>query len=121
MLLCQIIINCNNVNLFEEIDNTPIARQVYITSSNDVTITHGLILNSSAISANAIPVTNRTPQGLTYGGSLKYVTHKRIMARVVRLCSLCNQAQRIIKILLLVFCQQMPMDKRLQRLTAQMV
>jgi hypothetical protein len=28
----------------EEIDNTPISRQVYITSANDVTITHGLIL-----------------------------------------------------------------------------
>jgi hypothetical protein len=51
------------------IKNTPIARQVYITSSNDVTITHGLILSSTRISANAIPVTNRTPQGLTYGGS----------------------------------------------------
>ena len=51
-----------------EIDNTPISRQLYITSSNDVTITHGLILNSPA-SQNAIPVTNRTPQGLTYGGS----------------------------------------------------
>lgn len=50
------------------IDNTPIGRQVYITSSNDVTITHGLILNSPA-SQNNIPVTNRTPQGLTYGGS----------------------------------------------------
>jgi hypothetical protein len=53
----------------EEIDNSPIARQVYITSTNDVTISHGLILNSTAASANAIPVTNRTPLGLTYGGS----------------------------------------------------
>jgi len=52
-----------------EIDNSPIARQVYITSSNDVTITHGLILNSARATANAIPVTNRTPLGLTYGGS----------------------------------------------------
>lgn len=51
------------------IDNTPIARQVYITSSNDVTITHGLILTDPVASQNAIPVTNRTPQGLTYGGS----------------------------------------------------
>jgi len=50
------------------LDTTPISRQVYITSSNDVTITHGLIINSPA-SQNAIPVTNRTPQGLTYGGS----------------------------------------------------
>jgi len=53
----------------EEIDNSPIARQVYITSSNDVTITHGLILNNLVGSSNAIPVTNRTPIGLTYGGS----------------------------------------------------
>jgi hypothetical protein len=51
------------------IDNSPIGRQVYITSTNDVTITHGLIVNSISASANAIPVTNRTPQGLTYGGS----------------------------------------------------
>lgn len=51
------------------IDNSPIGRQVYITSSNDVTITHGLILNSTAVTQNAIPVTNRTPLGLTYGGS----------------------------------------------------
>ena len=51
------------------IDNSPIARQVYITSTNDVTITHGLILNSTFATSNAIPVTNRTPQGLTYGGS----------------------------------------------------
>ena len=53
----------------EEIDNTPISRQVYITSSNDVTITHGLIANSVANTVNAMPVTNRTPGGLTYGGS----------------------------------------------------
>jgi hypothetical protein len=53
----------------EEIDNNPIARQIYLTSSHDVTITHGLVLNTPRASANAIPVTNRTPTGLTYGGS----------------------------------------------------
>jgi len=53
----------------EEIDTTPIARQVYITSANDIAITHGLILTSSVASANAIPVTSRTPLGLTFGGS----------------------------------------------------
>jgi hypothetical protein len=52
-----------------EIDNTPIARQVYITSTNDVTITHGLILNATAATTGAIPVTSRTPGFLTYGGS----------------------------------------------------
>jgi len=57
------------IRYLEEIDTTPLARQLYITSTNDVTITHGLILNSTRASANTIPVTNRTPQGLTYGGS----------------------------------------------------
>jgi len=51
------------------IDNSPIARQVYITSTNDVTITVGLVRVSTRVSSNAIPVTNRTPLGLTYGGS----------------------------------------------------
>ena len=55
--------------LVEEIDNSTIARQVYITSANDVTITYGLILASPRIVGNAIPVTNRTPFGLTYGGA----------------------------------------------------
>jgi len=56
-----------------DIDNSPIARQLYITSSNDVTITHGLILQMNDEVAGpiqeAIPVTNSTPLGLTYGGS----------------------------------------------------
>jgi hypothetical protein len=55
--------------VIEELDNTPIARQVYITSSNDVTITHGCILTATTITVNPIPVTSRTPTGLTYGGS----------------------------------------------------
>ena len=54
--------------LSQEINSAPIARQVYITSSNDVTITHGLVLTSQRGTSNAIPVTNRTPVGLTYGG-----------------------------------------------------
>ena len=53
----------------EEIDNTPIARQVYITSTNDVTITVGGIKVATQVTQNVIPVTNRTPLGLTYGGS----------------------------------------------------
>jgi hypothetical protein len=63
----------NNVALvnqvLEEVNNTPISRQVYITSSRDVIITHGLILNATQVTANNIPVTSRTPGGLTYGGS----------------------------------------------------
>jgi hypothetical protein len=53
----------------EEIDNTPISRQVYITSDKDITISVGLILSSPVASLNAIPQTNRTPALLTYGGS----------------------------------------------------
>ena len=52
-----------------EIDNTPLARQVYMTSRQDVTITHGLVIKSTRATSNAIPVTSRTPGGLTYGGS----------------------------------------------------
>jgi len=58
---------------FQEIDNTPIARQVYITSVNDVTITHGLILNAIPATTGTIPVTNRTPGFLTYGGSAQLI------------------------------------------------
>jgi hypothetical protein len=59
----------NGQYVVEEVDNSPIARQIYITSSNDVTITHGLILNALRTGGNIIPVTNRTPGGLTYGGA----------------------------------------------------
>jgi len=51
------------------IDTTPIARQVYITSDKDITISVGLILDSDVATTGAIPVTNRTPALLTYGGS----------------------------------------------------
>ena len=51
------------------IDTTPIARQVYITSSKDITISVGLILDSAVATTGAIPITNRTPALLTYGGS----------------------------------------------------
>lgn len=57
------------MRMINTVDNTPIARQTYITSTNDVTITVGLIRTGLAVSTNAIPVTNRTPQGLTFGGS----------------------------------------------------
>jgi len=53
----------------QEVDNTPIARQVYITSNNDITITVGLINESRQITINPIPVTSRTPLGLTFGGA----------------------------------------------------
>jgi hypothetical protein len=58
-----------NLSVIEELDSTPIARQVYITSTNDVAITHGLIINATPATTGAIPVTSRTPGFLTYGGS----------------------------------------------------
>ena len=61
------------LRLTNTVDNTSIARQIYITSSNDVTITVGLIRTSLANTINAIPITSRTPQGLTYGGSAQVV------------------------------------------------
>jgi hypothetical protein len=66
-------IDTENYQVFESIDNTPIARQVYITSTNDVTITHGLILNATPATTGAIPVTSRTPGFLTYGGSAQLI------------------------------------------------
>lgn len=55
--------------IVQEIDNSPIARQVYITSDKDITISVGLVINALANSTGAIPITNRTPALLTYGGS----------------------------------------------------
>ena len=59
----------NFYSLVSEVDNTPIARQVYITSDKDITISVGLILESDVATTGAIPITNRTPALLTYGGS----------------------------------------------------
>jgi hypothetical protein len=55
--------------ILNSVDNTPISRQVYITSSSPVSITVGLVNICTRVVANAIPITNRTPPTLTYGGS----------------------------------------------------
>ena len=62
-----------SIHTITEIDSTPLSRQVYITSTNDVTITHGLILNAIPATTGAIPVTSRTPGFLTYGGSAQLI------------------------------------------------
>ena len=51
------------------VDNTPIARQLYITSDKDITITVGLVQTIDVSTSGPIPITNRTPALLTYGGS----------------------------------------------------
>ena len=64
-----VLVTIDKYKLLEEIDNSPIARQVYITSDKDITISVGLILDSDVATTGAIPITNRTPALLTYGGS----------------------------------------------------
>lgn len=59
----------NAFRILNSVDNTPISRQVYITSENAVSITVGLINICTRTVANAIPITSRTPQTLTFGGS----------------------------------------------------
>ena len=53
-----------------QVNNTPIARQVYIISGSDVAVTVGLIrsLTLPGIVYEAIPVTPSTPGFMTYGG-----------------------------------------------------
>ena len=54
---------------FFTIDNTPIARQTYIISNRSVAITVGLIKRVELNAQSTIPVTDKTPANLTYGGS----------------------------------------------------
>jgi hypothetical protein len=61
--------NATIYSILEEVDNTPIARQIYITSDKDITISVGLLLTNPVATSNLIPQTNRTPALLTYGGS----------------------------------------------------
>jgi hypothetical protein len=58
------------------VDNTPLSRQVYITSTNDIAITVGLIRNTPAISSGSLPITSRTPAFLTYGGSAQVIQNQ---------------------------------------------
>lgn len=51
------------------INNSPICRQVYITSPRSVAITVGLILQTDDPVQAAIPITDTTPPQLTFGGS----------------------------------------------------
>jgi len=74
--------NADVTRPIHSIDSTPIARQVYITSTNDITITVGLIL-SYVQALNAIPITNRTPQALTYGGSGQVISTQTNMGPIL--------------------------------------
>jgi hypothetical protein len=52
-----------------DLDTTPITRSTYIISNRSVAITVGLIQRVELNAAAAIPVTDKTPANLTYGGS----------------------------------------------------
>jgi hypothetical protein len=58
-----------DIRITSEIDNTPQNRSTYIISNRSVAITVGLILRIELNSNAAIPVTDKTPGFLTYGGS----------------------------------------------------
>ena len=55
--------------VLHEIDNTPQNRSTYIISNRSVAITVGLIQRVELNASNTIPVTDKTPPNLTYGGS----------------------------------------------------
>lgn len=58
-----------NLLRFGSVDNTPQNRSTYIISNRSVAITVGLIKRIELNAAAAIPVTDKTPANLTYGGS----------------------------------------------------
>jgi len=55
--------------LVQSINTTPQKRGTYIISNANVAITVGLIQRVELNAASAIPVTDKTPNSLTYGGS----------------------------------------------------
>jgi hypothetical protein len=61
--------NTQSINSINEIDNTPQNRSTYIISDRSIAITVGLIDRVELNAAAAIPVTDKTPPNLTYGGS----------------------------------------------------
>ena len=81
----NVVPTANLITLYrstQEVVSTPIARQVYITSMNDVTITVGLVLSFSQ-QLNAIPVTPRTPNALSYGGSGQIISTRTDLGPVL--------------------------------------
>lgn len=64
----------NNTSNRAMINARPIEQQVYIISNSDVAITVGLIDEIDINTQQTIPVTNKTPFALTYGGSAAVCT-----------------------------------------------
>ena len=56
-------------NTIHTVDTTPQSRSTYIISSKSVAITVGMIQRFDKNATSTIPVTDKTPQNLTYGGS----------------------------------------------------
>jgi hypothetical protein len=51
------------------VDSRPLSRSLYITSTKDVSIAVGLVLQGNQTQTNLTPVTGNTPFALTYGNS----------------------------------------------------
>jgi len=64
----------NNTSNRAMINARPITQSSYIISNSDVAITVGLVSEIDINTQQAIPVTNKTPQALTYGGSAAVCT-----------------------------------------------
>jgi len=62
-------VEANLVQIFHTVDTTPQNRSTYIISNRSVAITVGLIQRVELNASNTIPVTDKTPPNLTYGGS----------------------------------------------------
>ena len=56
-------------NQIQSVDNKPQTRSTYIISNRSVAITVGLIFRVERNASSTIPVTDKTPANLTYGGS----------------------------------------------------
>lgn len=61
--------NTTTVSIISTLDNTPQHRGTYIISNRSVAITVGLINRVELNASSTIPVTDKTPPNLTYGGS----------------------------------------------------
>ena len=51
------------------VDSRPLSRSLYITSTQNVSIAVGLVLQGNQVQTNLTPVTGNTPFALTYGNS----------------------------------------------------
>jgi hypothetical protein len=79
-----------------------------------------LLRNSIRVSSNAIPVTNRTPVGLTYGGSPQNMNTQTNYGPAGTPLQFMQPSPKDYQDFAFGLLPAMPMDKHLQRQTLQM-